>query len=200
MGYAHGVKWTNELIKEKVLEVKEKLGLDRMPSRSECERYFQNTALTNAISKRIGWYQLADEMGLPKKKSETLLGKAFEAKAAKILEAKGFDVRQMPQNFPYDLLIDSCIKVDVKTSRLYRGKEGNFYTYNMEKPFATCDVYLLFELDQADDIKRVMVIPSKFVISNNQISVGETNSKYHKFTDRWDYILQMSEFWNKAVI
>ena len=189
------IKWTKERIKQQVLEVKNGLGLDRMPSRTECFKYFGNDSLTNAVTKRCGWYSLAEEMGLPVKQSETLLGKTYEAKAADLLSCKGFAVRRMPTRFPYDLLVDNCVKVDVKASRLYKGKMGDFYTYNLEKPFATCDVYLLFTLSENGDFDRVMVVPSKFVISNTQISVGVTNSKYHKYTDRWDYIEALSDFW-----
>lgn len=36
MGYTHGTYWTDELIKEKICEVINNLGIDRMPSRKEC--------------------------------------------------------------------------------------------------------------------------------------------------------------------
>ena len=199
MGHTHGIKWTEEIIKERIIEVKTALGLGRMPTTAECKNYYQDYALPNAVSKRMGWYKLAEEMGLPIKEGETFLGKTHEQKATNILEEKGFSVLQMPFNFPYDLLVDGCIKVDVKASRLFKGKNGNFYTFNLEKPFATCDIYLLIELDQLDQIQRIMVIPSKFVIANTQISVGEGSSKYHKYTDRWDYFSLMSDFWINRV-
>jgi hypothetical protein len=169
-----------------------------MPSRSECQTYFQDHRLTNAISKRIGWYALANELGLPIKKSETLLGKTFESAIADLLESKGFSVQQMSQNFPYDLLVDDFVKIDVKTSRLYKGKAGDFYTFNLEKPYATCDVFILVALGDSNSIERVMIVPSKFVFKNTQISVGKYDSKYHRFTDRYDYIEDLSEFWRKV--
>lgn len=196
MGYTRGTRWSDELIKEKVLEVKNALGIDRMPSRKECEAYFQDNRLACAVTKRIGWYKLAEEMGFPMKKSETQLGKECEARMADELRARGHKVERMPQNFPYDLLVNECIKVDVKASRLFKGKQGDFFTFNLEKPFSTCDVYVLCELDENNSIFMTMVVPSKFVIRNTQISVGVTNSKYHKFIDRWDYINEFSDFWN----
>lgn len=191
-------KWTKKRIKQQVLEVVNGLGLDRMPSSKECATYFGNYELTNAITKKCGWYALADDLGLPMKESETQLGKTFEAKASDLLIEKGFTVQRMPQNFPYDLLVDGCVKVDVKASKLYKGKLGDFFSYNLEKPFATCDVYLLITLDENNGIGRVMVVPSKFVVTNTQISVGAGKSKYHAFTDRWDYIQQMVDFWSNV--
>jgi hypothetical protein len=199
MGYAHGIRWSDQLIKEKVLEVKAALNLDRMPSKSECDAHFGNYALSNVISKKKGWYNLAAELNLQIKKSDTLLGKQFEKKAKEILENKGFKVRQMSQNFPYDLLVDDCVKIDVKESRLYKGKTGEFYSFNLEKNFATCDVFLLVALNDNDSINRIMVVPSKAVFNNNQISVGKFISKYDKFIDKWEYISNLSAFWSGVV-
>lgn len=197
MGYSKGIRWTDDLIKEKVLEVKKAFSLDRMPSRSECIQYFHNEALVNAISKRKKWYQLAQELGLRVKDSETYFGKSEESNAAEMLISLGFSVRKMPQNFPYDLLVDDCVKVDVKASHLYHGPNGNFYTFNLEKQFATCDIYILFALAECEE-KRIFVVPSKFVIAQSQISMGALKSKYHKFENRWDFISSLSDFWNNA--
>ena len=195
MGHTHGTQWTDELIKQKVLEVIGALKLDRMPSRKECENYFHSTGLTNAISRRYGWYNLAKELGVEVKESETHFGKTYEAQAAEMLQSMGFEVRRMAQNFPYDLLVDDCIKVDVKASKLYRGNQGSFYTFNLEKPFATCDFYLLLAISGDGSINRRMVVPSNQVIANNQISIGEQRSKYHRFTDRFDLIEAVAAFW-----
>lgn len=197
MGYSKGIRWTDDLIKEKVLEVKTAFSLDRMPSRSECIQYFHNEALVNAISKRKKWYQLAQELGLRVKDSETYFGKSEESNAAEMLISLGFSVRKMPQNFPYDLLVDDCVKVDVKASHLYHGPNGDFYTFNLEKQFATCDIYILFALSEQEE-KRVFVVPSKFVIAQNQISMGVLKSKYHKFENRWDFISSLSDFLDNA--
>lgn len=195
MGYAHGTQWTDELIKEKVLEVVDALKLGRMPSRKECSDYYHGEGLVNAVSRRMGWYTLARELELDIKESETYFGKTYETQAAEMLQAQGFEVRQMAQNFPYDLLVEDCVKVDVKASRLYRGKLGNFYSYNLEKPYATCDFFLLFAVSDGGEIEKKLVVPSNRVIANTQISVGEHKSKYYKFADRFDLIESMTVFW-----
>lgn len=200
MGYSKGTRWTDELIKEKVIEAKRALSLDRMPSRKECIQYFHNESLVNAISRRKKWYQLADELGLSVKNSETYFGKSQESSAEEMLISRGFSVRKMAQNFPYDLLVDDCVKIDVKASNLYRGPNGDFYTFNLEKPYATCDIYILFALPEVDGNRRdVYVVPSKFVIAQKQISMGVSKSKYHRFKDGWGYISAISDFWSGIV-
>lgn len=199
MGYTHGTKWTDELIREKILEVVNALKLNRMPSKKECEDYFHNNGLTNAVSRRYRWYELARELSLDIKESETYFGKSYEAQTTEMLQAMGFEVRRMSQNFPYDLLVDDCVKVDVKASRIYRGKQGNFYSFNLEKPFATCDFFILLAIGDDDKIERKMVVPSNHVISNNQISVGEHRSKYYQFTDRFDLIENAAAFWTSLL-
>ncbi len=195
MGYSRGFRWTDKDIKRGVLNVVFACGLDRMPSQKECINYYGDYRLTNAVSKRYGgWYALAKELGLPIKKSETYLGKIQETNACEMLIAKGFDVEKMPQNFPYDILVDNCVKIDVKASHLYRGKQGNFFTFNLEKKYATCDIYILLTLNDKEEITNTFIVPSKFVMNNTQISIGEYKSKYHKFKDRWDYISNLSGY------
>jgi hypothetical protein len=194
MGYTHGYKWTDEKIEQAILEAKQSLGLDRMPSRSELEKYFGDTRLTNRISKRQGFAYWAARLNLPIKQSETAMGKQFEFMAAQKILEMGYIVMQMPQNFPYDLLVENSVKIDVKTSKLYEGKDGNFFSFNLEKPFTTCDIYILYLCLSPEEIKSTLVIPSKFVFKNNQISVGQYSSIYDKYANRWDYITQFIEF------
>ena len=198
MGYTHGIQWTDKLISEKVLEVAHALELERMPSRKECEDYFGNAALASAISRRMGWYALAQKMRLPVKDSETYFGKRQEESAKEQLISRGFEVRRMSQNFPYDLLVNDCIKVEVKVSRLYQSSNGNFYSFNLAKPFCTCDMYMLYMVREDKAEKGVLIVPSKFVATNTQISVGETKSKYHRFLDRWDYLEEYSLFFESV--
>ncbi len=195
MGYTHGTRWTDEIIKNKILEVVKFYNLDRMPTRSEVEVYFGDYSLSNAISRRKGgWYSLAKELEFPIKECETTFGKSHEQIVMENLISQGYEVRRMSQNFPYDLLVNDCVKVDVKASRLYRGKGGNFYSFNLEKPFCTCDIYILRLISEEGIEKDTLVIPSSHVSTNTQISVGETKSKYQKYSKRWDYVEMYFEF------
>lgn len=199
MGYTHGKKWTTEAIKERVLEVVKNCELDRMPSQKEVETYYKDCCLTNAISKRMGWYKLADELGLSIKESDTYFGKKHEQLLAEKLMSEGYEVIRMAQNFPYDLLVNNAVKIDVKASRLYRGQQGNFYSFNLEKPFTTCDLLVLLTINDDSTIKNYYIIPSSLVYRNTQISIGEIKSKYDSFIDKWDYIEKFDEFYQEIV-
>jgi len=195
MGYTHGNKWSDDLIYQGLMKVKEGLGLDRMPTRSECVKYTNSNALSVAITRRNGgWYGLAKDLGLKIKESETTTGKKYEKIVKRILEMKGFKVTQMAQNFPYDLLVNDCLKIDVKSSHLYQGKEGNFYTFRTGKSYATCDVYILVALTNEDEIERTYIIPSSKVVNNTQLSMGEYSSKYDIYLDRWDILADYVKF------
>jgi copper chaperone CopZ len=195
MGYTHGIKWSDDLIRKGIMKVKEGLQLDRMPTRSECVKYTKSNALSVAITRRDGgWYGLAKELGLGIKDSETTTGKRSEKRIKQIIEDKGYEVKQMSQNYPYDLLVNDCLKIDVKSSHLYRGKDGNFYTFRTGKRYATCDIYILVALDKKDEIVRTYIIPSSIVVSNTQISMGEYSSKHDIYLDRWDLLAQYVDF------
>ena len=185
------IKQKEQVIKE-LFEVIEKLQLNRMPTRSEVSDYFGNESLTNIISKRYTWGGLARELNLQSKESETNFGKIHEEKAKKHLIGLGYRVDSMPQNFPYDLLVNDCLKIDVKVSKLYKGKKDNFYSCNLGKMFTTCDIYIVYLISEKEEM--VAIIPSKFVSKNTQISIGEFTSKYHKFLNKWEYIDQYLNF------
>lgn len=190
--------WTKDKIKSELLYMIEKSGLKRMPTSKEVSSFYGNYKLSNAISKRKMWVSLAKELGLEIKDSETAFGKSYEAIAMEQLICKGFEVDKMPQNFPYDLLINNSVKIDVKVSKLYKGTSGNFYSFNLEKPFTTCDIYILY-LENTNMIKDILIIPSKFVARNTQISIGENSSKYYRFSQKWDYINNYADF-NERIV
>lgn len=111
MGYTHGKKWNDSEIIKSILIVKDWLGIDRMPTKKECDEYYGNFALSNAISRRKGgWYGLAKVLNLDIKESETTLGKVCEATVRAILLSKGFCAEQMRQNFRLVKEIQNLIK------------------------------------------------------------------------------------------
>ncbi len=187
-------EWNEEKIKAELLSMINEKQLARMPTLSEVIAHFGDSRLSNAISKRKLWYKLADEFNLPIKDSETTLGKSYEDKAEIELIIRGYEVRRMRQNYPYDILVNDSVKIDVKASHLYKGKNGNFYSFNLEKEFATCDVYILFLIKHPGLIEKTLIIPSTIVSTQSQISIGEIRSKYFKYEDRWDLLEKYAEF------
>ncbi len=197
MGYSHGQKWTDDTVKQEVLSIMNTLNISRLPTKSECERVTGDSALTNAITRRFGWYKLAKIMGLDIKECETTVGKEFENVAKTILIDKGFSVERMTQNHSFDLLVNDSVKIDVKVSHLYKGTTGEYYTFNLGSNNHSCDFFMLMELENNNEVKRIMIVPAVVVMKINQISVGVTRSKYHIFTNRYDYISNLSNYWSE---
>ena len=183
MGY---IVWSDALIESKILECKEGLNLNRMPSANEMAKYFGNYALSNKISKGIGFYGWSVNLGLPMKLSETQTGKNGEAIAAKELEQLGYCVERMTTGYPYDLMVNAVVKVDVKFSNLYHGVNGDFYSFRLNKAYPTCDVYILIANDDNGN-KKLYVVPSKDV-HQKQVSIGSGHSVYEKYLGRLDFL------------
>jgi len=172
-----------------------------MPSRVELVEYYGDNKLTNAIKRYPGgYYAIASELGLEMKESDTNYGKLQERIAIETLTSMGYDVKHMVQNHPYDLLVNNCLKIDVKMSRLYNGNAGSFYSCNLEKPFCTCDIYIIYLLNDDFSTKDILIIPSKFIYSNTQIGIGEKTSKYYVYSNRWDFIQSYVEFFESIIV
>ena len=59
---------------------------------------------------------------------------------------------------------------------------------------------MLSELNDVDEIIRTMIVPAASVMSKSQISVGIANSKYFKYTNRYDYIEKLARFHSEELI
>ena len=73
--------WTNELVSQKIMDAVKALNINHMPTRSEIHNFYGNDALTNKISKTLGYYGWAKKLGLPLKHNDTLTGKLGEKQA-----------------------------------------------------------------------------------------------------------------------
>lgn len=188
-------KWNSELIKEKILNIANVLGLERMPSRSEIMTVEQTCSLHDAIIHSGGYWNWAKTLQLDIKDSETKTGKRYEEIAIDILNKKGYKAEQMTMKSPYDILINDHIRVDVKAGKAYYLRGSRVHSFGINKKFPTCDLYIVFAIDENENIERAFIIPSEHlkVVS---LCIGK-ESKYNKFIDRWDYIEKYNEFYQK---
>jgi len=188
--------WTPEKAEQEILKVKDGLRLDRMPTRSEILKYRGTNDLCTYISRSYGFYGYAEKLGLKIKDSETTVGKKYEYIAADIIKNRGYSVKHMAQNYPYDLLVNECLKIDVKYSNLFRGEHGNFYRFSWEKPYPVCDLYVLISSATGsieDGVFRV--IPSCNIDNISGVGMGEHDSIYNVYIDRWDYVDDYLKFY-----
>ena len=180
--------WTDELIEEKILEVVEFHGYNRMPTRNELEEYYCDSALTNKISKTGGFEVWAKRLKLSQKPCGSMLGIKYERHTKKILEEKGFNCELTSTRHPYDILVNGAVKIDVKVSNLVDIRSSKAYTFNLEKKQPTCDLYVAYCLDDNKEIAKTYIIPAPVVAGQSQLAVGVNKSIYDAYLDNWNLV------------
>ena len=195
MGYSHGKRWTDEDTKKAILVVVENLGISTFPTHKEIENFYGNSSLTNHIAKSGGTRRWAKAVKLPIKQCESELGNDYELFAIEEIHNRvGLIAKQTKPRYPYDLLVDKSIKVDVKVSFPFLNNCGSYAnTFNLEKKEPTCDLFILYCLNLEGKIVKTLVIPSCVTSGKTQIGVGN-DSKWDYYKDRWDYFTEFSVF------
>lgn len=185
-------KWNDKKIIEEINSCMKTLNLNRMPTRSELENINRGD-LCNAIGKSDGYYGWAKKLGLKTKMSETTKGKRYEYIAERILKGhfKNTEVLQMSQNYPFDILVDGTVKIDVKVGTVHNGFDVPAYTFRTGKKYGSCDIYLCFGLNKKQEISNIFIIPTAMAnVTTINVCIGG-NSKYLRFSNRWDIISEM---------
>ena len=198
MGHTHGRRWSDEAIKEEIANVMNSLDIDRMPTHSEIKSVMGNASLTNKISKTGGYKYWSKKLNLEMKDSETNFGNEWEYKVKAELENKGFEVLKMTTKHPYDLLINTNLKIDVKVSRYFKNEDYKYHTFNLEKEYHNCDIFICVGLNDNDEIEKLLIIPSKYLMGIKQLSVGVI-SKYDKFDRAYQYLDIYNKFYNEVI-
>lgn len=195
MEYMRRTQWNDDKVKEGILEVKKVLNLKRMPTRKEIETVTGNNSLTSRISRTKGYYGWAKELNLNVKESETTFGKKYEYIVKDFLEELGYNVKKMPQNYSFDLLINNFVKIDVKVAKPYTSLDNSiWHTFNLYKKYAYCDIYIALCLDNNENIEKMLIIPSS-KCQIKQLSVGK-KSKYDIYDYQLKYIDNYINFYN----
>ena len=197
MGYIQGIEWSDSVIEQKIMEVVNKLNLDHFPTHSEMVKALGNKSLPCKILKDKGTIYWAEKMGLPIKYSETSFGNKFEIVAiSDIFENTGLHSVQTSSRHPYDLITDNSVKIDVKVSKEFTNNcNAKAFSFNLEKREPTCDIFVLYCLNDDETMRKVLIIPSCTLLGQTQVGVGE-NSKWNEYMEHWDYIKQYSDFFN----
>lgn len=197
MGYTHGEVWTDEIIEQKIKEVVEKLNLDHFPTHSEIIKALGSRGLASKISKHKGTVYWAEKLGLPLKYSETSFGNKFEIEAiTDIFENTGLHSVQTSSKHPYDLIVDNSVKVDVKVSKEFINNcNSKAFSFNLEKREPTCDIFILYCLNDDETYRKVLIVPACSLLGQTQIGVGN-KSKWDFYMNRWDFIKQYSDFFD----
>ena len=193
-------KWDMDSILDGVREVSKSLYPENtMPTFKQIEDFYGNCSLTSAISRRnIASTDIAKILNLKIQYSETVIGQYYEQVVGGILHNKGYIVEYTSATFPYDLFVNHCLKIEVKTSHIFTSKNGSFFTFAIHKPFITSDVYILCCVhDEANVV--YYIVPSVVIPYNTQISIGMENSKYNTFINRFDIIDEYIKMYSNII-
>lgn len=192
--------WTEEKIGLAIKKSMNDLSIQRMPTRSELDNIGLGD-LSNAISKSeykfSGW---AEKLKLKTKSSETNTGRNYEKIAEKNIREKfpSLCIEQMSANYPFDILIENSVKIDVKVGKMHTHFRTPAYTFRTGKKYGSCDLYLCYGLDTEGNVKEVFLIPSnKAATTTINICIGG-KSKYLKYKDRWDFIERLVKSFEEA--
>lgn len=203
MGYTHGTIWTEDLIKTQIIDVVETLGLNRFPTHKEIINFYGNMALANKISKSGGTKYWAEKLNYKVKNCDSEFGEYFEKYSIQdIYNHTGLNSYKNRVGYPYDITTNKHIKVDVKSSSIVINKNGCRYnSFNLEKSEPTCDIYLLYCLNDAKNIHKTLIIPSCVVYGQTQIGVSTYGwSKWGKYRDNWKIFDTYDEFYKKLSV
>lgn len=200
-GYSHGLSWKNDdgkwnysLIESKIKEAMDILNIHRFPSKDELIR-IDYSNLNNTISRSGGylfWRKRMNMESIDKTNSE--IGWHGEDIVQNKLEKLNFKVVKEDVVSPYDFVVDDFVRVDSKYSHLYHGVNGNFYSCNLETRCKDCDIFVVVCEDD-EGVQRFLIIPHTAVFNHKQISIGEYDSKWHKYENRFDIIKKYSDFY-----
>ena len=188
--------WTKEKIKEETLKSIDILCIDRMPTREEFVSINRND-LHCAISKIFKYSVIAKDMGLELKRCETRKGQKYEKIAEDLISKKGYDVQRMSTKHPYDLLVNECIKIDIKVSKPHFFNSSRTHSFRTAKKFATCDIYIMFAMDENENLEKLLIIPG-YKLKITTLCIGK-NSSYDKYIERWDYLNSFDLFYKKII-
>lgn len=195
MRYTHRVQYTEEDVAQKIMELANTFDPVRMPSRKEIEEYYGNTSLTNKIARSGGHYHWAKKLGLKTKNSDTKLGIYAESVVAEVLVNANHDVQKTALKFPYDLLVDGCVKIDVKAANISYVHGSKVRAYRLAKKQQTCDLYILCEVNDSGKVGDMYVVPSSMVSGQVQVEMGTASTIYEKYKNRFDLIDKMVGFY-----
>ncbi|MCA1029311.1 hypothetical protein LCM23_25190 [Cytobacillus kochii] len=193
------IRWNDELIKSELKKCISYLQIDRMPTASELITLGRND-LHCKISKTKKYSGWAKEIGLEMKSSETTKGNTYEFYILeKIKEiSSGFSVKKMSTKHPYDLLVNDCVKVDVKVCKAHNHFGSRAHTFGINKKYATCDIYVCIALDEHDIVENYFIIPAAR-LQLTTLNIG-TDSKYNMYKNRWDILCNFVRYYEKALV
>ena len=189
-------KWTKANIARGISLIAEQFDPIRMPTNKEVIEMSGGYSLSAAIQKNGGYEYWARRLNLEQKKSETKLGIKYERIVADRLRRGGHVVEETSVKHPYDLLVDGCVKVDVKVANASKVRNYDAHSYRIHKPQQTCDFYICCE----NDSSNMYVIPANMCRGQKQIVMGKDSRKYSSYKNAFNLIDAAVNFFDSLVV
>lgn len=193
MGQTGVTIWTDELIAHSIMELANQFEPPRMLTKSEIEEMRGDYALTCAISRHGGFEYWAKRLGLEQKRSDTAVGIEGERTVANFLESQGFEVKLTSVRHPYDLLVNGCVKIDVKTAKTSYVRGYPIHSYRLAKQDHTCDFYVFYEYDTL----KMYVVPAYKCQGQVQVGMGINSKAYQKYLGAFHLIKEASDMYQR---
>lgn len=183
-----GIRWTEENITKQIKPIIELYG--RMPTIDEMDAFTGDRALGRAIIYKGGVDYWAQKLGTQLKNCTAHRGHAVEEQITNWLRGLGFHVVRQGTLAPYDLLIDHCIRVNVKSSLLRNGDINYLFRTGKQQTPATagghqCDLYLCCGID-----KHAIVLWRAFIPASAVPDLGLSLPDPPQNSERWAKYLE----------
>ena len=184
-------KWTENTIAREILNIANQFDPPKMPTLKETREMYENSGLACAISKTGGFEYWANKLGLPQGYSETKVGAQAEKEIAAELKDRGYSVELTSTKHPYDVLVDGCVKIDVKAANTTMIRGCPVHAYRLAKRQHTCDFYIFREIDGG----ATYIVPAHLCNGQVQVEMGIGSKKYEPYKEAWDLIGKASRFY-----
>lgn len=197
MGYTYGTKWNDDLIIHDIMTIVNDMNIKHFPTHTEMKKYYGDQRLIAAVSKYGGTQYWANKLGIPIKECESSFGNTYELQAIEDIEKQtGLSSEITKPRYPYDLLTDRSVKIDVKAAvPSQRTDFKRAWSFNLEKKQQTCDIYIFYCVDN-NVVEKIAIIPSVTLSGSSQLGIGNM-SKWDIYINRWDIISRYADFFDK---
>ena len=178
-------QWNEAMISDRIMENYRNTGL--MPT----NQYLKETGqcdLAGQISKKGGFFKWAERLGLSREHSDSDTGWNGELRVQKMLESAGFQVDRIAAvKWPFDLLINKVLRVDVKSANFaeYGPCKGWFYRIG-KTPQA--DLIALHQLDTG----ATYWIPWN-IIPHSNVTISKDGGKWARYKETLWIVQSMIE-------
>mgnify|MGYP003306895399 CR=1 FL=1 len=157
MGHSHGTSWTEKRVEEEIQKFINGVGEGSFPTHKSLKEYGRYD-LSNAITRSGGFIYWKNKMGYTTEPFESQIGWQGEKIAENLLLSLEYNLRKEPTNCIYDYTVNDCVRIDCKFSHIYHGKQGNFFSCNLESPYKDCDIFIVICSDGVYDVINYDII------------------------------------------